>query len=74
MTPGEELIDKLEQIRLRLEKSGVERTAGLGNHMGKNCDYYKRSLKIFLDKDYIDLRNLIQQANDLFMVVEGKHE
>lgn len=74
MTPGEELIDKLEQIRLRLHGSGVERTAGLGSHMGKDCDYYKKSLKMFLDRDYIDLRNLIQQANKLFMIVEGKHE
>jgi len=72
MTPGEELIDKLEQIRLRLDRSGVERTAGLGNAMGKDCGYYKKSMGKFLDQDYIDLRNLIDQANKLFDVVEGK--
>jgi len=74
MTPGEELIDKLEQIRLRLDRSGVERTSGLGSNLGKDCDYYKKSLRIFLEKDYIDLRNLFSQANELFNIVEGKHE
>lgn len=72
ITPGEQLIEKLEEIRLRLDKSGVERTNGLSTAMGRDCDYFKKSLKIFIDKDYIDLRNLFKQANDLFNVIEGK--
>lgn len=71
-TPGEQLLEKLEEIRLRLGRSGVERTAGLGNALGTDCGYYKKSMKKFLDQDYVDIRNLFKQAGDLFDLIEGK--
>jgi hypothetical protein len=76
MNPGEQLIKELEELRLklnllsnRLNKSGIERTAGLGNALGKDCDYYKKSLKKFIDQDYIDIKNLTKQAHKLFEVI-----
>ena len=70
-TPGEKLVDVLDQLRKRLNESGVERTAGLGSHMGKNCGYYKKSLRKFVDQDYQDLKNLLERAQSLVKVVEG---
>lgn len=79
MSPGEQLVDTLDELRMqlnllvdRLNRSGVTRTNGLRLAMGRECDFYKKSLDIFLRKDYIDLRNLVQSCNDLFNVVEGK--
>ena len=76
-TPGEQLVDYLEQLRTellrlsdRLNDSGVERTAGLGSHLGRNCEYYKKSMNKFLEKDFVDLRNLINQTHRLFKMVE----
>ena len=94
-TPGQELVDVLNLLRThsstpnslktRLNRSGVERTAGLANALGRNCDYYKKSLTKFLIEDYTDIRNLItslnqtdsaildlvQQAKKLIKIVEG---
>lgn len=74
--PGEQLIEELEQLRKklnelsdRLNRSGVERTAGLGEALGKNCGYYKKSLKKFIDQDYIDLKNMVKQTHKLFEVI-----
>jgi hypothetical protein len=69
-TPGERLIDVLEQLRVRLGKSGVERTAGLKDSLGDDCGYYKRSLKKFIDEDYQDVSNLVKRASDLIEVIK----
>ena len=77
--PGEELIDTLDDARLllnslreRLEQSGVERTKGIREALGEDCKWYRKSLSMFLDKDYVELRDLIQTAHSLFQQVEGK--
>jgi hypothetical protein len=76
---GEELIDSLEVLRLklntlreRLEKSGVERTAGLRDALGSDCRFFRKSLNLFLESDYIELRDMIKEAHNLFNTVEGK--
>jgi hypothetical protein len=72
--PGQELLEILNKIRKldttdehisfvalvhRLNKSGVERTAGLLYAMGNDCSYYRKSLDIFLRRDYEDLKQII---------------
>lgn len=71
-TPGEELVELLEQFRERLNSSGVERTVGIRTQLGDDCPHYRKSLDLFVRKDYVDIRNLNQQLTELFKVVEGK--
>ncbi len=77
-TLGEELIEKLETLREelnilrdRLDKSGVERTHGIHQALGEDCRHYKKSFSIFLDRDYIELRDKIESLNILFGAIEG---
>ena len=75
MFPGQELLELLNQIRgyltpdevsiplrafkYRLDRSGIERTLGLLKNMGDDCSYYRKSLDIFLRKDYNDIYKII---------------
>lgn len=68
--PGELLLQKLEELRLRLKKSGVERTHGLRSAMGDDCPYYWKSLNVFLRRDYRELRDIIKEAHELFLTCE----
>lgn len=70
-TPGEDLIAELDKLRTRLNNSGVERTQGLRNNLGKNCQYYKKSMDKFLHEDYIELRNFVNKAKELIQLIEG---
>ena len=77
---GEELIEELDSLRTemnrlvdKLNASGIERTNGLRQMMGRDCDFYKKSLSLFLTKDYISLRNLIEACHELFERVEGRN-
>ena len=81
MTPGDELINTLDDLRLslnnlkdRLNSSGVERTKGLRDAMGEDCSFYRRSLDIFLQKDYLEIRNLIAKVNTLYEQIEVKNK
>lgn len=69
-TPGEELVDVFNQLRLRLNQSGVERTVGLREAFDDDCAYYRKSLDKFLKQDYVDLRNLTKKITDLLKVIE----
>ena len=68
--PGELLIEELDHLRRRLATSGVDRTLGLKKAMGRDCEYYMKSLNGFLVKDYRQLRDLVYNLNKLFMEVE----
>jgi hypothetical protein len=70
--PGQELIQILEQLRNTLNRSGVERTAGLLRELGDDCSYYRKSLDIFLRKDYDQIYNLLTQARDIMNKLESK--
>jgi hypothetical protein len=72
LTPGEELLTLLDQLRKRLSNSGVERTQGLRDTMGKDCPYYKKSMQIFLERDYVDIKNLIQKIDSIYQLVGDK--
>lgn len=72
-TPGEQLIYLLEELRKRLSNSGVERTTGFRDNMGENCPYYRKSMSLFLERDYIDLKNLVHKTEQLFNLVEGNN-
>lgn len=65
MFPGQELIQILDELRNRLNKSGVERTAGLLRELGNDCTYYRKSLDIFLRKDYDEVWGLLMRAKDI---------
>ena len=74
---GEELIDELDSLReelLRLHEqlssSGVERTNGLRKAMGSDCQYYRKSLNLFLEKDYVNLRDKVRKCSQLFDAID----
>lgn len=76
---GDDLISDLNELRRalldtqdRLKASGVERTQGLKDNLGDDCIYYKKSLDLFLQKDYQDLKNLVARCHQLFEQIEGK--
>ena len=78
MKPGEELISLLDTLRInllqlsdKLKDSGVERTQGLKDAMGIDCPYYRKSLNLFLEQDYTELKNLITATNKQFNLIEG---
>ena len=60
--PGEKLIEILEALRLRLENSGVERTYGLKEALGGDCSFYRKSLDLFLERDFDDIKELLEAA------------
>ena len=79
LTPGDELIRDLETTRVllnklcdRLNKSGVERTFHLRRILGPDCKNYRKSMGFFIDEDFEDLRALIVDLNDQFLLLEGK--
>ncbi len=78
-TVADELIDQLDVLRLdlmnleaRLSQSGVERTKGLRDAMGEECRFYRRSMNLFLERDYEDIKTKIENAHKLFLLIEGK--
>ena len=79
LTPADELVRDLEKTRVlinklcdRLNQSGVERTFHLRRIMGADCRNYRRSMSFFVDDDFEDLRELITELNDQFLLLEGK--
>lgn len=52
----------LEDLRKRLEKSGVERSYGLCQAMGPQCPYYIKSRALFYQRDFAELIPLLEQA------------
>jgi hypothetical protein len=78
-TPGDDLIDqlddlrqKLNSLRERLEKSGVERTRGLRMSMGADCRFHRKSINLFIERDFLELRGMIKEVDRLFRVIEGE--
>lgn len=78
-TPADELIKDLEHTRVllnklcdRLNSSGVERTFHLRRILGADCTNYRKSMAFFVDDDYEELRELIVDLNDQFILLEGK--
>ena len=63
--PGVELVRKLAELRVRINNSGVERTKAILDGMGADCNYYRKSLDIFLDKDYEDLKIILRDILDI---------
>jgi len=72
MQPGEQLLLLLEKLRIRLSNSGVERTQGLRDNMGRDCPYYRKSMQLFLERDYEDVKNLTKQINTVLSIIEGE--
>jgi len=75
---GEQLINQLDTLRTelnrfaeKLESSGVERTRGLRETMGRDCSFYRKSLDLFLRNDYTALRKLCASTHELFERIEG---
>lgn len=79
LTTGEQLIKELDDLRKalivlsdRMKVSGIERTNGLREMQGADCPYFKKSLDLFVKKDYIHIRDMVESVHSLFQVVEGK--
>jgi hypothetical protein len=79
LTLGDHLVADLEELRValkslsdRLNESGIERTHHLREIMGEECRYYKKSMALFEEKDYENLRDLVRRANQCFDLIEGK--
>ena len=68
------LLETLEKLRLRLNRSGLERTLGMKDNVdaGEDCYLYKKSLDIFLTRDYVDILKLFKEVAEQFSLVEGK--
>lgn len=71
---GEKLVELYDQLRqlldntsTRLEASGAERTIGIREAMGRDCAFYEQSMKIFLRKDYKELRDL---TREIYLLIE----
>jgi len=64
LIPGEKLILLLEELRVFMNASGIERTAGLHDALGDDCSYYRKSLDLFLDRDFDKLDELIHSAKE----------
>lgn len=65
------LIESLEELRYRLEHSGVERTFGLLDAMGPECPYYRKSLSLFKKKDYADILELLRIVSERILEQNG---
>lgn len=63
---------KLEKMRDRLEDSGVERTFHMKRIMGSDCQLYQKSMNLFVDEDYEELRDLTSSIWEQFQIIEGK--
>ena len=73
----DDLLDQLDELRAllstlsdRLDTSGVERTVGLRDSLGKDCVFYIKSGQLFIKRDYKDLRDLIQSCEEQFRILE----
>lgn len=81
LSDGDILIQELEVLRQTLVKltekltnSGVERTHYLRGHMGADCGYFKKSMDLFLDFDYDEIKALINAVHERFDIIEGTHD
>jgi hypothetical protein len=79
LTPADELVRDLEMTRRlldklckRLEESGVERTFHLRRILGADCKNYRKSMALFVDEDFEQLREMVADLNDQFILIEGK--
>jgi hypothetical protein len=58
----------LRSLKYRLESSGLERTVGLMRMVEssgtKDCSYFRKSLDIFLRRDYNDIYKIIKAIED----------
>lgn len=80
LTTGESLVKELDELRKallslsdRMNVSGIERTNGLRETQGVDCPYFKKSLDLFVKKDYIQIRDMVESVHKLFLTVEGKN-
>ena len=69
--PAQEAVEMLEKLRLRIINSGVERTFALLKGMGDDCQYYRKSLDILLQRDWEDLKKLICKTSEYMEKIDG---
>jgi hypothetical protein len=72
--PGVDLVRKLAELRVRINNSGVERTKAILDGMGADCSYYRKSLDIFLDKDYEELKTILYDILNIMEKLDGNFE
>ena len=57
---SDEPILSLRALKYRLDNSGVQRTNGLLVKMGNDCSFFRKSLDIFLRRDFDDLFKILK--------------
>ena len=72
MTTGEELVQELESLRQRLNNSRVEATNGLREAMGKDCTFFRMSMSKFINKDYLEIKDMLKKIQKLIATIEGE--
>jgi hypothetical protein len=70
VTPGEQFVFDLEDLRKILNSSSTERTVGLAEALGRDCPYYTKSIAKFIANDYLDLAGRIQSLHSLIKKIE----
>jgi hypothetical protein len=65
-----DVLSSFTSMQKRLNRSGLERTAGLRDSMGDDCPYYQKSLKLFFRNDLVDLRHLLVKLVEEIEVLE----
>lgn len=65
LLPEEALVLELEKLRKKLNRSGVERTSGLLDALGPGCEFYWKSLRVFRERDYKEIRSLLLSIYEL---------
>jgi hypothetical protein len=65
MTIDDNTIVLINELRIRLTNSGVERTAGLGKAMSTECDFYQKSKRLFIERDLLEIKQMITKIGSL---------
>ena len=58
----DKFLNALNELRVRLNNSGVERAVGVGKAMGKKCDYYTKAVRSVRNRDLSDINRLLKEV------------
>ena len=74
LPPGDLLLEELLSLKTLLSSGSLERTKGLKDNLGISCIYYKKSLSLFVEREYDVLAAKIKLIKKIIEVIEGKQE
>lgn len=68
-----DLLDHLNELRARMQRSGLERTSGLKQAMSDNCAYYRKSKDLLLKEDFDQIKDLFLICLEEYRKIEGNN-